>query len=291
MKTPYTRKRTAAAAMLAAFSLLLTGCLVSPGKFNSTLALNADNSFAYSYRGELFFLALNPGAFADDDADEFEPSTCFNEEIYEDRECTEEEVAAERAEWEAGAAQRAQKKEEDAQQMAGMMGGINPDDPEAGNKLAAMLQRQKGWNTVTYAGEGIFYVDYSIAGMLSHDLTFPVMEGVPVPTPFIQVILRDDNQVRVNAPGFAKQTGDNPMTGMLMGGFAAGMSEAAAQGGSSDKKGIPKMEGTFSIITNGKILANNTDEGFVSSPSGDTLTWDISSATSNAPTALIQLGR
>ncbi len=282
--------RNAATALLAALSLLLTGCFVTPGKFDSTLILGNDNSFTYIYNGEVFFFALSPGSLSDSDDEEFSPSDCFDEDTYEDRECTQAEITEQRAEWNEGAADRKRKKERDAQEAARFLGGLDPNDPEAGNKMAAMLERQRGWNSVVYKGDGVFNVEYSVSGMLSHDFSFPVMEGVPLPSPFMQVILREGDQLRVNAPGFAMQEGGNPMTGMMMGGFAQGLKEAAAGEGTDSKKGIPEMAGTFRIITNGRILANNTDEGPSIEATRQTLTWDISPSTSSAPTALIQLG-
>jgi len=49
------------------------------------------------------------------------------------------------------------------------------------------------------------------------------------------------------------------------------------------------MEGTFTIVTNGAIRANNTDEGSTTSPRGEVLTWEVDGSTQNAPTALIKL--
>ena len=38
--------------------LLLTGCLLTPGKFQSTLSINADRTFAFAYKGEV--IAVDP---------------------------------------------------------------------------------------------------------------------------------------------------------------------------------------------------------------------------------------
>lgn len=45
-------------AAVGAAALLLAGCLLSPGKFNATLTVNADRSFAFSYVGEV--IAADP---------------------------------------------------------------------------------------------------------------------------------------------------------------------------------------------------------------------------------------
>ena len=33
--------------------LLLVGCILSPGKFTSTMTINADRTFAFTYQGEV----------------------------------------------------------------------------------------------------------------------------------------------------------------------------------------------------------------------------------------------
>ena len=114
--------------------------------------------------------------------------------------------------------------------------------------------------------------------------------------PFVQIILRDGDVVRVNAPGFAAQNEAGPMGGLL-GGMAgmAGMGEL----GNSNENGeagpqmpdMPMLEGTFTIVTNGVIRANNTDEGGTPTDRGQALIWNVSARTQAAPTALIDLSR
>jgi hypothetical protein len=53
---------------------------------------------------------------------------------------------------------------------------------------------------------------------------------------------------------------------------------------------IPEMDGTFRIVTDGRILANNTDEGPTQGPGGQILEWRVNARTEAAPMALIQLG-
>ena len=53
---------------------------------------------------------------------------------------------------------------------------------------------------------------------------------------------------------------------------------------------IPEMDGTFRIVTDGRILANNTDEGPVEGAGGQVLEWQVNRRTQSAPMALIQLG-
>ncbi|MBD2842199.1 hypothetical protein [Erythrobacter rubeus] len=289
-----TSTRTRAAGLLAAFSLLLTGCFITPGKFTSELAISEDESFSFTYEGEIFFLGLSSLAQMGAASDEFEPSDCYDDDTFETRECTEAELAEQRAEWDAGAEARETKAKEQAAQMAAVTGGIDPTDPEATAELAQLLLRHEGWDRVEDKGNGVFDVSYRVSGKLTHDFLFPVIEDVPTTNPFVQMIIRDDRIVRINAPGFAAQNGDNPMSAMMggMGGLAslAGMA-ALGEGKDSDKAlaDIPELEGTFTILTQGdmEIRANNTDEGASETATGKMLSWEVSQRSTDVPTALI----
>lgn len=269
--------------------LLLAGCFLSPGKFTSELTLEQDGSFAFTYNGEIVFLGLSKLARMDKGTDVFAPKSCVDEESFEERECSEGELAEQRAEWEAGADERAAKNKEEARQMASFLGGIDPTDPQANENLRQLLLRHKGWTKVESKGDGVFDIEYSVAGHLSHDLMFPVIEGAPTTNIFVQAILREGNQVRINAPGFSGDTGDGPSSGMM--GGMAGL--AALRGGDKGLEGLdelPRLDGTFTIRTNGVILANNTDEGASQAEGMQVLTWNVSSQTKQPPTALIRLG-
>jgi hypothetical protein len=301
--TIFSNLRLRAAALLTGFALALSGCFMSPGKFTSELALTGPDTFTFSYEGEIFFLALSKLALMGATTEEaFTPSDCYNEETYETRECTAEEIASQRAEWDAGAAERAAKAKKDAEMMKAMMGGIDPTDPKATEEMVRLLERQKGWNRVVHKGDGLFEVSYQVSGTLGHDFMFPTIEGFPATNPFVQMILRDGGQVRINAPAFVFQSGDNPM-GAMMGGMGslAGLAAmgAAEQGGENGNAeaaqipGMPVLDGTFSVRTapGMRILANNTDEGAgKATDGGEVLVWKISPRTSAAPTALIAAG-
>jgi hypothetical protein len=186
--------------------------------------------------------------------------------------------------------------------MKAMMGGIDPTDPKATEEMVRLLERQKGWNRVVHKGDGLFEVSYSVSGTLGHDFMFPTIEGFPATNPFVQMILRDGGQVRINAPAFVFQNGDNPM-GAMMGGMgslaglaAMGAAEQEGENGSGEAMqvpGMPVLDGTFTIRTapGMKILANNTDEGPTAAKAGgEALVWKISPRTTAAPTALIAAG-
>lgn len=291
--TAHTSTRSFAAALIAGLSLMLTGCFITPGKFTSELVLTTDNRFTFTYEGEIFFLGLSNlaemGAAAED---EFVADECYDEETFADRECTEQELNEQREVWDMNAPVRAAQAQEQAQQMSAMMGGIDPSDPASSAELVEMLERQRGWERVVDKGDGVFDVLYTVEGELSHDFMFPVIEGFPTANPFVQMIMRDGNVVRVNAPGFGAPNESNPLTGMMggLGGLGPmAMLANAAPGESEELPKLPVAEGTFTLTTNGQIKANNTDEGSVQTGQGEQLVWTISPRTKSAPTALIDL--
>jgi hypothetical protein len=299
--TMFSTIRLRAAAVLAGLSLVLTGCFITPGKFTSELAINGPDSFTFSYEGEIFFLGLSKLAQMGAAIDEtFTPTECFDEETFETRDCTEDEIAGQRTEWEAGAAERVEAKKKEAAQFAALMGGIDPSDPKAAEDLVKLLQRQKGWERVVHKGDGVFDVSYRTTGTLGHDFLFPTIEGFPATNPFVQMIQRKGGQVRINAPGFAAQSGEagsmggmGAMMGMgsLAGLAALGAADAAKDegGDSALPPGFPILEGTFTVraAPGMRILANNTDEGPQAGTAGEVLAWQITTRTSQAPTALI----
>jgi hypothetical protein len=288
-------RRSAAAALIAALSLLLAGCFIAPGKFTSELALTGPDQFTFTYDGEIFFLGLSKlsqmGASTDDT---FTPSACVDDETFASRECTAAELAEQRKVWNAAAPARAAERKKQAAQMAAIMGGINPEDPKAAEELTKLLLRHKGWEAVQSLGDGLFKVRYRISGTLGHDFMFPVIEGFPATNPFVQTIARKNGQLRINAPGFAAQGGDNPLTGMMGGiGAMAGTAGASATPGADSEPvpGMPRLEGTFTIRTAGamRVRANNTDEGPETTTTGEVLTWQVTPRTAQVPTALIDL--
>ncbi len=301
-------RRFAAAALAASLAILLTGCLLTPGKFAASLDLRKGGAFTYKYDGEIHLLALSKLAQMGQAAEneEFVEAACYDEETFEERDCTAEEKAEQRKAWDEGAAARKAKKEQDAAAMRAMLGGIDPADPAAAEELAARLRRQVGWNRVDYKGDGLFDVSFALTGKLDHDFLFPTFEGFPMANFFVTASRRVGGTVRIDAPGFGPQAGGNPFQSMMMAGMMGGASDAAAaaaaeaavEGEASDAAttdtasqmpNIPTIEGTFTVTTDGEILANNTDEGASVGANGKTLKWVINLRTKQAPTALIKI--
>ncbi len=282
--------RMAAAGVVTALALLVSACLLTPGKFTSTLDLRKDGRFAFAYAGEIRMLALSKLAATADkskgEAPEMVEEPCLDDSMKE-RPCTARERAEQKQAWEDSQKSAAERKAREAEQMKTLLGGIDPSSPQAAEELAGRLRRQAGWRSVVYKGDGLFVVDFAIAGRLDHDFTFPSVERFPMANAFVQLNRRSDGTVRIDAPGFGASSGaGNPFAAMMsgMGGMAGG------EPGAKDAVPAPQFEGTFTLTTDGTVLANNTDEGpQAAPPAGQRLAWTVNARQAAAPTALVRL--
>lgn len=285
--------RSIRAAAGAGLALMLSGCFLSPGTFTSELRVNDDGRFAFAYNGEISILGIGQlaemGGKADDD--EFEAEDCYSNDGAL-RECSSAELSQQRDDWDANAPSRAAERAQQTEMVKIMLGEVDLSNPEKVAEFARKLERQAGWQQVTYREDGTFDVSFALDGMLTHDFLFPVMEGFPMPGAFVQVFLRDDDIVRIEAPGFEGAGAAGGPAGLGGLGQLMGMaSQAAPDDKAADMPNIPVIDGQFRIITNATILANNTDEGPVITPTGYALNWRIDKQTANAPTALLKLSR
>lgn len=282
-------RAAAAATFAAAGALVLSACIVSPGTFDATLDLRSDGRFTFSYEGQIYLLALSRLAeMSAPGADEFAETPCHDDDSFEERPCTEAELAEQRRNWEEQAEARKQQAEKEGEQMRQLLGGIDPADPAAAEELAARLRRQEGWRKVEYRGDGLFEVEFSLSSRFGHDFTFPTLERFPMSNAFVIANVRQGNSVRIEAPGFAAPGGGSPFQGL-----ASGMANALPAETAEDREPaapVPEMAGTFRIVTDGRIMANNTDEGPSDSAAGQVLEWKVNARTQSPPMALVQLG-
>ena len=285
-------KQLATAGMGAILAMALAACFVLPGTFAETLDIRKDGRFAYTYQGEIMVMGLTKLATMADAADNtFQPATCYDDETGDTRECTKAELAQQKADWEADRkASEASRKDRDAGMMA-MLGGIDPNDPRAGEELAERLRKQAGWRSVVYKGDGIYAVDFAIAARLDHDFAFPTLERMPMLIPFLTITRRADGSVRISSPILDNQGAG--FQGNGMGGLGAVM---AGDLGASDAKNpelanFPKLDGTFTLTTDAEILANNTEDGPKADPAGKRLVWKMNVQNPAAPMALLQLAQ
>jgi hypothetical protein len=268
---------------LFAFSamLLLTSCLWGPGKFVSDLTLKKDGSFVLDYRGEIV-LQLPPDAGTNE---VWKPAMahCYKGAMKgtsgqvpggeagvkpKERPCTPAEFDDQKS--------KHDQKQAEAKQMASVFGLPGLDD-ESNRAFAAKLSKYAGWRSVAYRGSGVFDVDYHMEGRATQDFLFPALPDDNLLIPFIAIRRRADGSVLVTAPA---------LTGGA-GALGAGIPGAD----SADRKGMPesRAQGRFTIITDGEILTNNSEDGPAPHPLGRQLHWDVGPATNKIPETLIRL--
>jgi hypothetical protein len=136
-------------------------------RLTSAIDLRKDGRFNYSYNGEIYLLGLSKLAELGSKAKEAEPFkavTCYtDDEEMKERECTKDELAKQKADWEEDRKADEARKKRDSDMMKVMLGGIDPSSPQAAEELAQRLRRQAGWKSVVYKGDGLFVVDFAIS--------------------------------------------------------------------------------------------------------------------------------
>lgn len=293
MKPASAIRRFAAVGVVAAFSLLLSACLISPGRFVSSLDLRRDGGFTYAYKGEIFVLGLSDLMKMGDTANQtFTPSPCYSDDsMDEERTCSAEEIAEQRANWEEDQKAAADKRKKDQEMAKTLLGGLDPTDAKAAEELAVRLRRQAGWNSVVYKGDGLYEVDFRISGRLDHDFAFPTIEKMPQVVSFFVLNRRADGSVRLDSPALADANNGTTPFGSMAQIIAAERAGTASDGEGKPAPKLPVLDGRFVLTTDGDILANNTDEGPKADPAGKRLEWTINERESAGPMALIQLGK
>lgn len=278
--------------------LLLTGCLWGPGRFATDLRLRKDGTFVLDYRGEIVLQIP-------EDAGKFEPwrpdmAHCYIgageadsatkvtihtvdrsgkpiAQTPKERPCTAAEVARLKSDYEKRETDQAAQKQKQTQEMAKLFGLPGLDD--ASNRaFAAKLMKYAGWRSVTYRGNGVFDVDYHVQGRATQDFVFPALPDNDLLLPFIAIRRRADGTVLVTAPA-------------LTGGAGPLMARMAAAGAPGDTKTsmVSHAQGRFTVITDGEILTNNSEDGPASHPIGRQLHWDVGPASNKIPETLIRL--
>ncbi len=170
----------ARAALALAMPLLLWGCVLTPGKFVSSLTINADRTFVFAYKGEV--IAIDPSSAL--------------KGIGESKPGEGKETKADPA-------------------VARLPADV---DPETKNRaIADALKKEAGYRSVVYRGNGKFDIDYVMSGSLTHAFLFPFNADAQAIIPFVMVEVRQAGTVRVRAPGFASNQ-SGTMTGMGGGG-------------------------------------------------------------------------
>jgi hypothetical protein len=285
-------------AIAALAPLLATGCLWSPGKFTSELALRKNGTYTLDYKGEILLqmpseesksipwgddfarcytdgrAELMPGVFPNAAT----PSEMEELERNKDkvRPCNAAEIASVKSQYEKEKAEKATAKREESEQMSKVFGLPGSDDV-ANRKFAATLMKYKGWRSVAYQGKGMYLVEYHAEGALTQDVVFPMIPNSDLILPFIAMRRRADGSVMVSAPAFTGGSGPFGARAKMM--------------GLPDKSDGPQSRavGRFTIVTDGEILTNNSEDGAAPHARGRQLRWDVDAASAKVPEALVKL--
>lgn len=232
-----------AVALLLLAPLALSGCLFVPGKFVADLVVRADRSFTFSYQGEVVAIDVEGTmgkamkGLGDSAKTEGESPTADPEAEPEalETEPTPEEKAAQDAKY---------------------------------RELAVQLAKEAGYRRVEYRGEGVFFVDYAISGVLTHNFTYPFNQDAALLFPWVAIELRGRDTVRIKAPGFAEQ--DSSSMGM------------------PDQQNT-KLDGSFTLTTDAEIVSQNNEDGAQTAGANKVIRWKVTSLTKDAPMAVLRV--
>lgn len=241
--------------------LMLASCVLTPGKFTSTLTILADRSFSFSYVGEVYAV------------DTDNPMKSFGGETKP--------VAGEGSGgWGAGDDTGSGAAKLPAGQLnknADKSADAKAQRDAKNREIARTLAKEEGYRSVTYVGDGKFMIDYALRGTLTHSFVYPYNIDAEVIFPFISIELRKGGIVRMTAPAFAN---DNNRTAGLS---APGMS------GSGSGDAANKLDGEFTLTTDAEIISQNNEDGATVINGRKTLVWKATPLTKTAPSAVLKL--
>jgi hypothetical protein len=227
--------------------------------------------------------AVDAAAAAADAAAEAVEAAIEEDSEFEERECTETEVAEQKKEWDEQQTRRKKEKEQQKKMFAMLLGGVDPEDPKTIERFTKEVERLAAWNKVTHKGNGVFMIDYSTKGRLADDFAFPVIPRYALGNPMIHISRWDNGRVRIEAPTFHNDPDMSMLALMGAGGMMPGM-------GMKNKDVEPlEVKGTFVIKTDANIAANNTEEGPSEVGGLQVMTWVIGPRTYGPPMALLKL--
>jgi hypothetical protein len=213
-------------AFAAAAALMLSSCILSPGKFVSTLHIAKDRSFTFTYVGEV--ILLDPASAMQQGMQEGlagigEPAATGEEG----------DVVGNLSEMPEPAAPAAPAAET-AQQVA------------EGKAIAEALAKEAGYRSAEYLGKNKFRVDYSMTGKLDRSFVYPVNLDAKSIIPWIAVEVRKDRTARIMAIAFGE--------------------EESMGGGAKPDSQPKERDGTFTFTTDAELVMQNNEEGMAPGP-------------------------
>lgn len=232
--------------------LALTSCLLQPGKFVSTLRIDADRHFVFSYTGEVYATDFDK---IGEEFDHMEAKPAAKSK------------PADKSSDSADAMDKAPpvEKATDATRQA--------QTDTKNRAIAQALSMEKGYRKVVYQGNGKFLIDYALSGTLDRGFVWPYNFDAEVLLPFIVIEARANDTVRVKAPGYANGSDATKSMGGLGGGA------------------VPRsqLDGTFTLDTDAEIVSQNNEDGTAAGAAGrKAIVWKATPTTKDAPSAVLR---
>ena len=247
-------------AFVAAAALTLSSCILSTGRFVSTLHIAKDRSFTFTYAGEVILLdpasAMTKGmedglAKAGEGAEPGEGGMVDLDAVGN----VSDDVTGNMAEPSKPAAPAAESAKSIAEAKA----------------VAEALSKEVGYRSVEYLGNNKFRVDYSMTGKLDRSFAYPLNMDAKSIIPWIAIEVRKDRTARVMAIAF----GDQDM-------------DMGAAGSAANPDSQPKeRSGTFTFTTDAELVMQNNEEGLAPGP-GKKVVWKVTPASKTVPTAVVR---
>ena len=156
-----------------------------------------------------------------------------------------------------------------------------PGDDEGMRKFAEQLAKYDGWNRVEYMGDNLFEVEYAVSGRFDQMFAFPTIPGATMQFPFVQIIRRSGGELEVLTPAMAGPGG------------LAGAMGPMPMGGEADKPKMQPIDGTLTIVTDGEVLGNNSEDGLTLDGATKTMRWQVDgkSGPDGSPRAIVKLAK
>jgi hypothetical protein len=258
----FAQKSILKASLAALVCLFLTGCVFLPGEFQSHLIIRNDHTFSFTYHGELVWAKYEkPPAACVADADRVAGDlTC---QCTSDKYC---DSAAESARLATLEAKR-----------SGIVriSRFDPFDNEANKEMARQLTSYSGWKRAEYKGNGVFDVEYEMAGKFEQDIVFPALPQTSVMVPFLTV-----RKLKGICAETVEIDGPALLTDQLR-------KDIEILTGDSDLPFFERTKGVFRITTDADVQTSNGN--LKADVAGSTIEWRIDQATGQFPHAQLCL--
>jgi hypothetical protein len=238
-------------AFVAAAALILSSCILSPGKFVSTLHIAKDRSFTFTYVGEVILL---------------DPAGAMQKGMEDGLNS-------------AGEPAEGGTIDLDADGVGNAVDIVKPVAPAApaaesakvvaeAKAVAEALSKEVGYRSVQYLGNNKFRVDYAMTGKLDRSFVYPINMDAKSIIPWIAVEVRKDRTARIMAIAFGDQDMD--------------------MGNAAKPDSQPKdRSGTFTFTTDAELLMQNNEEGMAPGP-GTRVVWKVTPTSKTVPTAVVR---